>query len=110
MVSRWIQDAAMVVKVDGEVDNLTTPRLWAALDGASRPSGIGRVVVDLLGVTFLASAGVVALSRAAEQTRRRRELLRVVVGQHRPVVRPIQITGMQAELTLCRSLAEALAA
>jgi anti-sigma B factor antagonist len=100
----------MVVKVDGELDNLTTPRLWAALDGASRPPGVGRVVVDLLGVTFMASAGVVVLSRVAEQTRRRHELLRVVASQHRPVVRPIEITGLRAELTLCRSLAEALVA
>jgi anti-anti-sigma factor len=110
VVSRWIQGAAMVVKVDGEVDNLTTPRLWAALDETSRPSGVGRVVVDLLGVTFMASAGVVVLSRAAEQTRRRRELLRVVTGEHRRVVRPMEITGLRAELTLCRSLNEALVA
>jgi anti-sigma B factor antagonist len=66
------------------------------------------VVVDLLGVTFLGSAGLAALAQAARRAEQRREPLRIVVDHHRPVLRPIQITDLADLLTLCHDLGEAL--
>jgi anti-sigma B factor antagonist len=107
-IDQRVEDGAVVVSVRGEVDTLTAPRLRAALDEALRSAAARRVVVDLLGVTFLASAGLTALTEAAQHAEQRREPLRIVVDHHRPVVRPIQITGLDDVLTLCHDLAEAL--
>jgi anti-sigma B factor antagonist len=101
-------DDAVVVTARREVDMLTAPRLGAALDGALRRAAARRVVVDLLGVTFLGSAGLAALAQAARRAEQRREPLRIVVDHHRPVLRPIQITDLADLLTLCHDLGEAL--
>jgi anti-sigma B factor antagonist len=101
-------DDAVVVTARREVDMLTAPRLGAALDGALRCAAARRVVVDLLGVTFLGSAGLAALAQAARRAEQRREPLRIVVDHHRPVLRPIQITDLADLLTLCHDLGEAL--
>lgn len=99
---------AVVLTAVGEVDTLTAPRLRAAVEGALRCATARRVVVDLLGVTHLGSAGLAALAEAARQAEQRREPLRVVVDHHRPVLRPIQITDLADLLTLSHDLGEAL--
>lgn len=108
-VSQRVEHGAVVVTVVGEVDTLTAPRMRAALDGALRSAAARRVVVDLRKVSFLGSAGLVALVQAARQAEQRREPLRIVVDEHRPVLRPIQLTGLDDVLTLCCSVAEAFA-
>jgi anti-sigma B factor antagonist len=109
-VTQRMLEGAVVVAVVGEVDTLTAPRLRAALDGALRSAAARRVVVDLLGVTFLGSAGLEALVQSARQAGQRREPLRIVVDEHQPVLLPIQITDLDEVLTLCYGLAEALTA
>lgn len=108
-VSQRVEHGAVVVTVAGEVDTLTAPRMRAALDGALRSAAARRVVVDLRKVSFLGSAGLVALVQAARQAEQRREPLRIVVDEHRPALRPIQLTGLDGVLTLYRSVAEAFA-
>lgn len=80
-----------VLSVRGEIDALTTPRLEAELDGllADPPE---RLVLDLDGVTFLASSGLAVLIRAAQVVGEHGRRLRLVVGT-RAVRRPLQITG-----------------
>lgn len=107
-MTQHVRDDAVVVTAVGEVDSLTVPRLRAALDEALRSAPARRVVVDLLEVTFLASAGLSALVEAARQAEQRHEPLRIVVDHRRPVVRPIQITGLDELLVLRRSVADAL--
>lgn len=99
---------AVVATVRGEVDTLTAPRLQAALDRVLRRAAGRRVVLDLLGVTFLGSAGLTALVVAARNAEKRHEPLRIVVDHHRPVVRPIQITDLDDVLLLCHTLDQAL--
>jgi anti-sigma B factor antagonist len=108
-LTQRVELGAVVVSALGEIDIMTAPRFRAALDGALRSAAARRVVVDLTAVTFLGSAGLAVLAWTAEQARRRREPLRVVVDHNRPVIRPIQITDLDDALTLCHSLDDALA-
>ncbi|WP_222131205.1 STAS domain-containing protein [Pseudonocardia sp. C8] len=84
-----------VLTVRGEVDTLTAPRLGGALDELlARPrDGDGRaIVVDLEGVTFLASSGLGVLIHTARQAAREGRRL-FVVATNRAVLRPLEVTG-----------------
>jgi len=94
-----------VVEAAGEVDLVTAPALRTALTDALDESSGGPCVVDLTGVTFLDSAGLTTLI----EVNQRAQSLRVVVGSNRPVIRPIQLTGLDGVLALYSSLEEALA-
>jgi anti-sigma B factor antagonist len=60
-------------------------------------------------VTFLGLAGLDILLDAARAAQRRSEPLRVVVDHARPVLRPLQLTGLDDVLTLYRTREEAIA-
>ena len=96
----------VMVHVTGEVEALTAGRLGAAvLDalGDERP-----VVLDLTDVRFLDSAGLATPLRITEESEDRGEPLRIAVDQNRPVIRPIQITGLEHRLALFDSVDEAV--
>lgn len=98
----------VVVHVTGEVEALTAGRLGDAVVDAL---GDGRaVVLDLTDVRFLDSAGLATLLRVTQESEDRGEPLRIAVDQNRPVVRPIQITGLEHRLALYESVDEAVAA
>lgn len=98
----------VVVHVTGEVEALTAGRLGDAVIDAL---GDGRpVVLDLTDVHFLDSAGLTTLLRVTEESEDRGEPLRIAVDQNRPVVRPIQITGLEHRLALYDSVDDAVAA
>jgi anti-sigma B factor antagonist len=99
---------AIVVTVAGEVDVLTAPRLLAAVSEALEQAGGGLVVVDLSEVSFLGSAGLAALVDAALAAEGRHEPLRVVVDHTRPVIRPLEASGLDQVLRLHRSVEDAL--
>lgn len=82
--------AALLV-VAGEVDTLTADRLQAVTDDLLA-TGCARLVIDLSGVTFLASSGLAVLIRAAHLATASSRRLRLV-AEGRPVLRPLQITG-----------------
>src|SRR4051812_3482033 len=105
-ITQRAEGAAVVVQVEGEVDTLTAPRLLAALEVALHSAVARQVIADLRGVTFLGSAGLRALVRATEQAERQHEPLRIVVDQNRPVVLPIQVTGLDQVLALYHSLSD----
>lgn len=103
---------AVVVIVAGAIDMLTAPRLRDALrSGFERLDGRA-LVLDLSSVEFLASAGLRVLVDAATEAVRHNghPTLRVVVDHQRPVVRPIEITGLDNVLALYYTVAEALRA
>jgi len=81
----------VVLRVRGEIDALTTPRLESALSEVlvDRPE---LLVLDLGGVTFLASSGLAVLIRAAQLAAEDGRRLRLVIAT-RAVRRPLQITG-----------------
>jgi anti-sigma B factor antagonist len=100
---------AIVVTVAGELDMLTAPRLRAAISETLDEAMGKPVVLDLTKVTFLGSPGLAALIEAVRTAGQRGGPLRIVVDHVRPVVRPIQLTGLDDVLALYETLDEALA-
>lgn len=103
-------DGTVVVEVTGEVDLDTAPRLREAIAVALDEAADGPCIVDLTAVTYLGSAGLTALVDATREAAARQEPLRIVVDANRPVIRPIEITGLDRVLHLYHSVEEALSA
>ena len=110
-IRRLVRDQreAVVVMVAGEIDILTVDRVRAAVTAGfdQLPDGAS-LVIDLSKVTFLGSPGLQALVEAARAARRRREPLRIVVDNTRPVIRPIELVGLDDLLALFGTVEEAL--
>jgi anti-sigma B factor antagonist len=103
-------DGLLVIAVAGEIDMETAPALYKAVTaGIDRTRG-EPCVLDLTMVTFLGSAGLSALVEATSIAEARREPLRIVVDSNRPVIRPIQVTGLDDVLRLYHSVDEAVRA
>jgi anti-anti-sigma factor len=101
------QGSAVVVRVAGELDLVTTPMLEESI-GTALGDGPGLLVIDLTEVTFLASGALSALV-AAHQAGADRTTVRVVAA-NRATVLPIQMTGLDQVLAVFPTLADALAA
>jgi anti-sigma B factor antagonist len=102
---------ALVVTVAGEIDMYTVDRLRTAVAaGFDQLHDAQILVIDLTKVTFLSSEGLQALVEVTQTARRRREPLPIVVDQTRPVIRPIEITGLDAVLALFDTVEDALQA
>jgi len=97
--------AAVVLRVAGELDMLTTPRLAEAATSAlaTRPPVL---VIDLTGVTFLASVAMSAIVAAHEAGGEHTKVR--VVGGTRETLRPITVTGLDNLLSVYPALAAAL--
>ncbi|WP_232661894.1 STAS domain-containing protein [Pseudonocardia sp. TRM90224] len=89
-----------LLTLTGEVDTATAPQLRQAVHEALTVPDAGPIVVDMTAVTFLSSAGLGALVSAHHDAARHGEPLRVVVDHARPVLRPLQISGLDHVLTL----------
>lgn len=107
-ISQRTIDGTVVVEVAGEVDLVTAPELHAAIVTALGEAGDGGCVADLTDVTFLGSPGLTALLNATQEAEHRREPLKIVVDSNRPVIRPIEITGLDQVLRLYHTVEEAL--
>jgi anti-anti-sigma factor len=98
--------AAEVWAVEGEIDIATKSRLQAVLDAV--PLSDAPLVLDLAGVTFMDSTGisaVLAIDRAARESGRRL----AIVCPEGPVRLILAVTGVEEELPLFLTRAEALA-
>jgi anti-sigma B factor antagonist len=106
-------DIAVVVTAVGEVDVTNAHRLRDALGMALQQASLwpdeSVVALDMTAVGFIGSPGLTALLGAAGEAERRRTPLRIIVGENRPVIRPLQLTGLDRVLALYRSVADALA-
>lgn len=107
-VSVYETGSAVVVTVTGEVDLVTAAQLESAASRGLQQAGEHLCVVDLSSVGFLGSPGLSALVRAAGQARKRSAPLRIVVDSNRPVIRPIEISGLDQILSLYHTVEEAL--
>ncbi len=104
----WMAGEVAVVAVRGEVDQATAPQLLQAVrEGLDRTRG-GLCVLDLTHVRFLGGHGLSALLKATRAAENLRQPLRIVVDSNRPVIRPIEITGLEEFLALYHSVEEAL--
>lgn len=108
-VERVLHGYAVVVRVAGEVDSRTALELEHEITiGLALATPPAPVVVDLTEVDFLAAAGLNELHRGHVAARAAGVLLRVVAC-HRHVLRPFEVSELDREILLCRTLAEALA-
>ncbi|WP_051715605.1 anti-sigma factor antagonist [Nocardia rhamnosiphila] len=99
-----------VVAVSGKVDHTTAHQLVQAVrTGVDHTRG-GFCVLDLTTVQFLGGHGLSALLKAARAAENRRQPLRIAVDHNRPVIRPLEITGLEEFLALYHSVEEALQA
>jgi len=102
----------LLLAVEGDVDGLTAPRLSVALAAAFRALAGRTLVLDLTHVRFLGSSGLRTLRDSALESSRHEgfQPLRVVVDQQRPVIRPIEIVGLDQILALYHTVEDAIAA
>lgn len=101
----------LVVTVRGEIDYSTEDQLRRYLASSTTSLGARVLVLDLTAVTFFGSAALAVLLEAADGAARNSTAvhpLRVVVDDSRPVIRPLQISGVQSLIRLHHRLDEAL--
>jgi anti-sigma B factor antagonist len=109
-VTHHVVAGTPVVTAAGEIDSDTASTLSDAVKTTLDQAAGRSCVLDLTAVTFLGSAGLTALLDATRHGRARREPLRIVVDSNRPVIRPIEVTGLDEVLSLYHSVEEALEA
>ncbi|RSM57173.1 hypothetical protein DMH03_28405 [Amycolatopsis sp. WAC 01376] len=108
IVSRVV-NGNIVVSVTGEVDTEAAPKLHAAVTTAIDDTG-SACVLDLTTVDFLDSAGLATLITANAHAETHGKSLRIAVDSNSPVIRPIEITGLDIVLRLYHTVDEALQA
>jgi anti-sigma B factor antagonist len=97
-----------VLHVTGEIDTDTAPLLREHLAVARQnTTGATPLVIDLTGVTYMASPGLSVLIEAHNEHRRQHTRLTVVAGSRATRV-PIMTTGLHAQLNVVIDLAQAL--
>jgi anti-anti-sigma factor len=104
--TEWVEGVA-VVHVHGEVDMTTAPAIEQELDAAIAELPPSAVVMDLTATTFLASRGLQVLMQLRERGARAGFAVRVVAAS-RVVRRAIELTGLDEELDLYDTVADAL--
>ena len=101
-------DAAVVVRVAGELDTLTAPAVDTQLTAVENDLVAPAVVIlDLSDLTFMSSAGLALLVTHHERCAEQGSQLRVVTGNNRSVLRPVRITGLDTVLHLVATVADA---
>ena len=101
------EDNISIVAVSGSVDALTTPDLARALVDQIA-AGRVYIVIDLIGVQFVSSAGLQVLFDAVKETRGQGGDLRVVTTDPN-IDNVLKISGFQNFVRVFTSEADALA-
>jgi len=98
-------DGATVLTVAGEVDLATAPALETAIEGvlATKP---GTLIIDLSGVSFLASAGMAALVAAHQRAGEATTI--AVVAEGPATSRQLKMTSLDQVFALHSTLEAAL--
>ena len=97
---------AFVVSIAGELDVATADRLREELD-LTAERGARRVIVDLIGLTFIDSVALGVLTAGARRLRKDGGVF-VIVSQDPRILRVFAITGLDRVFRIERSLAEAV--
>ncbi len=99
----------IVLRVVGEIDLSTADTLGRHL--TEHLSTVGRgIVLDLTEVSFLACCGLGVLAEVADQAGRRGTALRLVATGNRPVLRPLEISGLDRTILRADDIAQAVQA
>jgi len=97
----------VVVSVTGDIDTTTEQAFRDVLMGEAAKPARRRVVVDLAGVGFMASAGLHALLTVNERVRAAGGSL-IVAGAQPVVARVLSLTGVDQEIPVADDVGEAL--
>src|ERR1700752_3356292 len=99
-------DGLVVVSVSGSVDMLTARGLTESLDSAlaTKPKGL---IVDLLKVEFLGSAGISVLMKTRDNLGE--SIPFCVVADGPATHRPLTLLGINELMSVCRRLDDAVA-
>ncbi|WP_053648048.1 MULTISPECIES: STAS domain-containing protein [unclassified Streptomyces] len=95
-----------VVKVEGELDQHTSPRLTEALEGVHLTAGT-TLVVDLSGLMYCDSTGLTVLIGLHQRTEAAGAPL-VLAGLENELLRIFRVTGLDRLFTLRTTVEEAL--
>ncbi|MGW1208355.1 STAS domain-containing protein [Streptomyces sp. NPDC002499] len=95
-----------VVTPVGEIDSDSCGALRAALQDCVDRTG--RIALDLSGVSFMDSTGINVLLTAARSLRDRPGTWIRIAAPSQPVLRVLQLVGVETVLTIRASLADAL--
>jgi anti-sigma B factor antagonist len=109
MVEREVDGSVVTVRVSGEIDALTAPRVDSALAEAYAVPEVAHVLLDLSEVEFLGSAGLSVLVSRHEHGETAGVPLAVVASRH-ATLRAIEVTSLDQVLRLYPSATEALRA
>ncbi|MEH3136105.1 MAG: STAS domain-containing protein [Mycolicibacterium neoaurum] len=102
-VSTGRVDGTVVITVTGTIDMVTVAQLEAGIESAMADAP-ARVVIDLLGVQFLASIGIGALVAVHHHPTVRL----AVVADGPATARPLQLVGVADVIDVCPTLDDAL--
>jgi stage II sporulation protein AA (anti-sigma F factor antagonist) len=101
-------DDIVVVTLAGEIDHDNRGVLHDALQDCAERSG--RIVLDLSGVSFMDSTGISVLLAASQTVRERPGGWLRIAAPSGPVLRVLQLVGLDTVLAVHPSVAEALSA
>jgi anti-anti-sigma factor len=110
VVDSEVRPDAVLVHARGEIDSSTAGELRSGLEAALQQAAThdsGLLIVDLQGVTYFGSAGMNAVLDCHKQGLRAGTSVRLVADNDL-VVRPIQVTNLDALLELYPTLPDAL--
>jgi anti-sigma B factor antagonist len=101
----------IVITVRGEIDYFTADQLRRCLKHCVATIDSRVLVLDLTAVTYLGSVGLAILLETTDDLTQRSSAphsFRVIVDENKPVIRPIQIGGVQSMIRLHHDVDDAL--
>ena len=104
---QWPTPGVVAVRIGGEVDLASLPRLTEMINQRLRAATLDAVVLDFSGVTFASSAALELLVSTRRRCHQRGS--RLLVAADGPVARLLELTGLAAMFTLHPDLRTALA-
>jgi stage II sporulation protein AA (anti-sigma F factor antagonist) len=108
-VERGVVDGVRVVTARGEIDHHVSNILHEALQFEDDEMPPWRIVVDLSGVTFMDSTGINTFIACHRQVSERHGWMRIT-GAQTPVLRVLELVGVDALITCHPSVEQALSA
>jgi anti-sigma B factor antagonist len=99
LTTRVVDDATRALRVQGEVDVYTAPRLAEAIREAARDGGVRRLLVLLSDVEYMDSTGLSVLIQGNALLHEAGGAF-VLVGPRPRIARLFEITGLNSRLTI----------
>lgn len=103
-----LTDGVQVIKVGGEIDLFTAPKLKQKLDRVIDGGG-ARVLIDLSDTSFVDSTALGVLIGAARRLRSRQGTM-VIVNTDQSIAKTFEITGLDSIFTIRATREQALLA